>query len=162
MNKKVGLLLAGAALILAACGDDGMQTSEEQNDVAEETEVVEQEKSNEQAASEEAETEETEESSETQKEGEAPEAISGKASELLSKGEKTSFVFNQIGEFSIFCEPHPVMKMTVVVEEGAELSGEVELDIADYEFSEETIVVAPGTIITWTNLDGAQHNVAFK
>ncbi|RLQ81232.1 plastocyanin/azurin family copper-binding protein [Planomicrobium sp. Y74] len=162
MNIKVGLLLAGAALILAACGDDGMQTSEEQNDVAEETEAVEQEKSTEQAASEEAETEETEESSEAQKEGEAPEAISGKASELLSKGEKTSFVFKQIGEFSIFCEPHPVMKMTVVVEEGDELSGEVELDIADYEFSEETIVVAPGTIITWTNLDGAQHNVAFK
>ncbi|WP_286165086.1 hypothetical protein [Planomicrobium sp. Y74] len=34
MNIKVGLLLAGAALILAACGDDGMQTSEEQNDAS--------------------------------------------------------------------------------------------------------------------------------
>ncbi|MFD1032680.1 plastocyanin/azurin family copper-binding protein [Metaplanococcus flavidus] len=164
MNKKAGLLLAGAALILAACGDDGTQPSEEQNDTVEETEVVEPEENTEEEASEESaeETEEAEETTEVQDAEQVPEAMNGEASELLSKGEKTSFVFNEIGEFSIFCEPHPVMKMTVVVEEGAELSGEVDLDIADYEFSEETIVVAPGTVITWTNQDLAQHNVAFK
>lgn len=175
MNKKLGLILAGGALILAACGDDGQQTSEDQNAAAEETEVVEQEEKTEEASGEETaeeveeaegteETEvaeETEESTEVPEEEQAPEAMSGVASELLSQGDSTSFVFNQTGEFSVFCEPHPVMKMTVIVEEGAEQSGEVELDIADYEFSEEPIVVAPGTTITWTNQDLAQHNVAF-
>ncbi|MFC3210145.1 plastocyanin/azurin family copper-binding protein [Planomicrobium okeanokoites] len=170
MNKKLGLLLAGGALILSACGNDGNQASEEQNDMAEETPVAEQEESTEEAASEEATdaVEETEEAEEKKAEEEAPaatdapEAMSGEASELLSEGDSTSFVFNQTGEFSIFCEPHPVMKMTVIVEEGAENSGEVALDIADYEFSEETITVAPGTTITWTNQDLAQHNVAFE
>lgn len=175
MNKKLGLILAGGALILAACGDDGQQTSEDQNAAAEETEVVEQEEKTEEASGEEAaeeseeaegteeteEAEEAEESAEVPEEEQAPEAMSGEASELLSQGDTTSFVFNETGEFSIFCEPHPVMKMTVIVEEGAEQSGEVALDIADYEFSEETIVVAPGTTITWTNQDLAQHNVAF-
>lgn len=170
MNKKLGLLLAGGALILSACGNDGNQASEEQNDVAEETPVAEQEESTEEAANEEDTdaVEETEEAEEEKAEEEAPaatdvpEAMSGEASELLSEGDSTSFVFNQTGEFSIFCEPHPVMKMTVIVEEGAENSGEVALDIADYEFSEETITVAPGTTITWTNQDLAQHNVAFE
>ncbi|PKH09705.1 plastocyanin/azurin family copper-binding protein [Planomicrobium sp. MB-3u-38] len=170
MNKKLGLLLAGGALILSACGNDGNQASEEQNDVAEETPVAEQEENTEEAANEEDTdaVEETEEAEEEKAEEEAPaatdvpEAMSGEASELLSEGDSTSFVFNQTGEFSIFCEPHPVMKMTVIVEEGAENSGEVALDIADYEFSEETITVAPGTTITWTNQDLAQHNVAFE
>lgn len=168
MNKKLGLILAGGALMLAACGNDGQQTSEDQNDAAGETEVVEQEEKTEEAASEATpeevveEEEETEEATEVQGEEQAPEAMSGEASELLSQGQSTSFVFNQPGEFSIFCEPHPIMKMTVIVEEGAEQSGEMELDIADYEFSEETMVVAPGTTITWTNQDSAQHNVAFN
>lgn len=168
MNKKLGLILAGGVLILAACGDDGQQASENQNDAAEETEAVDQEASIEEEATEEMPEEEPEEPAEEPEESaeapeteQAPEAMSGEASKLLSQGESTSFVFNETGEFPIFCEPHPVMKMTVVVEEGAEQSGEVELDIADYEFSEETIVVAPGTTITWTNQDLAQHNVAF-
>lgn len=170
MNKKLGLILAGGVLILAACGDDGQQTSDDQNDMAEETEVVEEGAGTEEEASEEMPEEETEEAEEAEEseepaeapEGEkAPEAMSGEASKLLSQGDTTSFVFNETGEFSIFCAPHPVMKMTVIVEEGAEQSGEVELDIADYEFSEETITVAPGTTITWTNQDLAQHNVAF-
>lgn len=165
MNKKLGLILAGGVLILAACGEDNQQTSEDPNEMAEETEAVEQEAGTEEEASEEMpeeEVEEAEEPAEVQEEEQAPEAMSGEASALLMKGESTSFVFNQAGEFSIFCAPHPVMKMTVVVEEGAELSGEVQLDIIDYAFSEESIVVAPGTTITWTNQDRAQHNVAFN
>lgn len=183
MNKKFGLILAGGMLILAACGEEN-QTSEGQDDMPEETEAVEEEAGSEEEASEEMPEEEaeeaepaeeaeepaeaseepaeaSEESAEAPEGEQAPEAMSGEASELLSQGDTTSFVFNETGEFSIFCEPHPVMKMTVIVEEGAEQSGEVALDIADYEFSEETITVAPGTTITWTNQDLAQHNVAF-
>jgi plastocyanin len=92
----------------------------------------------------------------------AAEAASGEASPLLSKGDMTSFVFNEAGEFNVYCEPHPVMKMKVIVEEGASTSGEVALELADYAFSEESITVAPGTVITWTNQDSAQHNVAFE
>ncbi|WP_416144802.1 plastocyanin/azurin family copper-binding protein [Planococcus koreensis] len=93
---------------------------------------------------------------------EAPEAESGAASELLSNGDKTSFVFKEEGEYSIFCEPHPIMEMTVIVEEGADQSGEVAIDIANYAFSENNITVAPGTTIVWTNKEQLEHNVSIK
>ena len=93
---------------------------------------------------------------------EATKSARGYASPLVSKADMTSFVFNEAGEFNVYCEPHPVMKMKVIVEEGAATSGEVALDLADYAFSEESITVAPGTVITWTNQDSAQHNVAFE
>lgn len=163
MNTKLGVLLLGGMLVLAACGEEeaqpvGNEPVEEEMDMSEEQatekEVVEEEAVEEEAAE--------EESSEAQPVTDAAEAKKGEASPLLSKGEMTSFVFNEVGEFPIFCAPHPVMKMTVIVEEGASNSGELALDIADYDFSEESITVAPGTIITWTNQDSAQHNVAFE
>lgn len=156
MNKKLGILLIGGMLVLGACGEEEAQPAanepvEEEMETSEE--VVEEEATEEEATEEEA----TEEEPMT----DAAEAASGEASPLLKKGDMTSFVFNEAGEFNVFCEPHPVMKMTVVVEEGATTSGEVALDIADYAFS-ENITVAPGTVITWTNQDSAQHNVAFE
>lgn len=36
---------------------------------------------------------------------------------LLAQGEKGTVTFDEVGEFSYFCEPHPYMKGTVVVEE---------------------------------------------
>lgn len=183
INKKFGLLLAASMLSLAACGEE--QASEETNNT--ESEMVEQESTTETETEEstsetETETEEespaeeqesTEEAPEKEEEAEekedaepmkedAPAAESGTASKLLSNGETTSFVFNETGEFDIFCEPHPVMQMTVIVEEGAEQSGEIAVDIADYDFSEKTLTVAPGTTIVWTNQDQVQHNVAFE
>ena len=165
INKKFGLILAAGILALAACGE------EEQPAANEATEVEEQESASAEEAAPEAEEELPEEDAEKEEAAEddaekvaaeAPEAMSGSASALLANGETTSFVFNEVGEFSIFCEPHPVMKMTVVVEEGAEQMDEVAIDIADYEFVEETITVAPGTTIVWTNQDQVQHNVAIK
>ncbi|MFC6041036.1 plastocyanin/azurin family copper-binding protein [Paenisporosarcina macmurdoensis] len=161
MNKKLGVLLIGGMLVLGACGEEEAQPAanepvEEEMETSEEVveeEVVEEEATEEETVEEEA----TEEEPMT----DAAEAASGEASPLLKKGDMTSFVFNEAGEFNVFCEPHPVMKMTVVVEEGATTSGEVALDIADYAFS-ENITVAPGTVITWTNQDSAQHNVAFE
>ncbi|QBP42245.1 plastocyanin/azurin family copper-binding protein [Paenisporosarcina antarctica] len=168
MNTKLGVLLLGGMLVLAACGEEeaqpvGNEPVEEEMDMSEEQatdeEAVEEEAVEEEASEEEA-TEK--ESSEAQPVTDAAEAKKGEASPLLAKGEMTSFVFNEVGEFPIFCAPHPVMKMTVIVQEGASTSGELALDIADYNFSEESITVAPGTIITWTNQDSAQHNVAFE
>ena len=138
-------------LVLAACGEEDAQPAgnepvEEEMETSEEfvEEVVEEEATEEELMT------------------DAAEAASGEASQLLSKGDMTSIVFNEPGEFNIYCEPHPVMKMKVIVEEGAATSGEVALDLADYAFSEESITVAPGTVITWTNQDSAQHNVAFE
>ena len=158
MNTKLGVLLLGGMLVLAACGEEEAQPVGNEP-VEEEMDMSEEQATEEDAVEEEA-TEE--ESSEAQPVTDAAEAKKGEASPLLSKGEMTSFVFNEVGEFPIFCAPHPVMKMTVIVEEGASSSGELALDIADYDFSEESITVAPGTIITWTNQDSAQHNVAFE
>ena len=160
MKKKLGVLLIGGMLVLGACGEEEAQPAnnepvEEEMDTSEEAaeEVVEEEATEEELVEEET----TEEEPMTG----AAEAASGQASPLLKKGDMTSFVFNEAGEFNVYCEPHPVMNMTVIVEEGATTSGEVALNIADYAFS-ESITVAPGTIITWTNQDSAQHNVAFE
>ena len=147
-------------MVLGACGEEeaqpvGNEPVEEEIETSEE--AVEEE------VLEEATTEEeSEETIEEEPMSDATEAASGEASPLLKKGDMTSFIFNETREFNVFCEPHPVMKMTVVVEEGATTSGEVALDLADYAFSGEGITVAPGTVITWKNQDSAQHNVAFE
>lgn len=164
MNKKGWSVLLLTAGILAACGDD---SEEMMGTDMPEQEIIEEERDMGMDMTEEetTETETDEEASEMEEETvqtNAPPAESGVASELLGNGESTSFVFNDVGEFNIFCAPHPVMKMVVIVEEGAEVSGEVAVDIADYEFVEPTITVAPGTVITWTNQDNVRHNVAFK
>lgn len=36
---------------------------------------------------------------------------------LLKKGESYSYTFDQVGEFSYYCGPHPYMKGTVIVTE---------------------------------------------
>lgn len=154
MKLYLGMIVIGGMLVLGAC-------SEEEQPIVNDTmeEVVEEEVVEEKVVEE---TETTEVETLEEPTTDATEATVGEASPLLKKGESTSFVFNETGDFSIYCEPHPVMKMNVVVEEGAELSDAVSLEIVDYEFSEETITVAPGTVITWTNQDSAQHNVAFE
>ena len=150
MKLYLGMIFIGGMLLLGGCNEE-VQPSENDMKVEEgmEEEVVQETESPKVETPEEAETDVTE-------------ATTGEASPLLKKGESTSFIFSEMGEFAIYCQPHPVMKMNVVVEEGADLSGDVSLEIVDYEFSEETITVAPGTVITWTNQDSAQHNVAFE
>ncbi|OHX51679.1 plastocyanin/azurin family copper-binding protein [Planococcus faecalis] len=169
MNKKFSFILAAGLLSLTACGQEQPVAEESAEPMAEEQESTAEEptqknrKKKEETATEEEVTEEepAEETTEEEPAQEStPEAMSGTASELLSNGEMTSFVFNEAGEFAIFCEPHPVMQMTVIVEEGAECRSII--DIADYDFSEESITVAPGTTIVWTNQDQVQHNVAFE
>ncbi len=166
MKKRLGIVLIGGMLVLAACGEeDKTQVKEnEQEKVtvdAVENEATEKEKE-EKTVKEDTTEEETKEETTEQSATDVAEATKGEASPLLAKGEMTSFVFNEVGSFAIYCEPHPVMKMDVIVEEGASMSGDVTLDIVDYAFSEEKMTVAPGNVITWTNQDSAQHNVAFE
>lgn len=168
MNTKLGVLLIGGMLVLAACGEEEAQPTGNEP-VQEETDSTQEEVTQEEAVTEEDINEESapeddatpEEEITTEETTDAANAASGEASPLLSKGEKTSFEFNDVGEYSIYCEPHPVMKLNVMVEEGASQSGELALNIEDYAFGED-VIVAPGTVITWTNQDSAQHNVAFR
>lgn len=185
INKKFTLMLAAGMLSLAACGQDDSANEEDMQAPAEEEstemeempeeepmedteEPMDEEMENEEDAAggesteEEPAEEEPAEDTESEEQVNAPEAMSGEASDLLSNGEMTSFVFNETGEYAVYCEPHPVMQMTVIVEEGAEMMDTVSVDIADYEFGEDTITVAPGTTIEWTNQDQVQHNVAFE
>jgi plastocyanin len=90
------------------------------------------------------------------------EASSGESSPMLEKGESTTYIFSEEGEYDVYCEPHPQMEMTVIVEEGADLSGEVASEMKNMQFSDSTLTVAPGTVITWTNEDEIEHNVAFQ
>jgi len=179
-NKKFTLLLAAGMLSLAACGQDDAANEEDtqapaQEESADMEEMPEDEPMEDvedldpfdfvrliAEPAEEAAEEEPSEDAESDEQASAPEAMSGEASDLLSNGEMTSFVFNEAGEYAIYCEPHPVMQMTVIVEAGAEAMEKVSVDIADYEFGEDTITVAPGTTIEWTNQDQVQHNVAFE
>lgn len=160
MSNKLLALVIGGMLILTACGEEATQPAKDE--AVEEAAVMPEEKVDQEQVEKEAEAATEKEEEPTEEKPMAAAAVNGEASPLLSKGDMTSFVFNETGEFSIYCEPHPVMKMTVKVEEGASNSGELTLDIASYEFSEDSITVAPGTIITWTNQDSAQHNVAFE
>ncbi|MBU9674953.1 hypothetical protein KQ939_02755 [Planococcus sp. CP5-4] len=174
INKKFTLLLAAGMLSLAACGQDDTASDEEtqapaQEESADMEEMPEEEPMEdmeedaaEEEPAEEAAEEEPAEDAESGEQASTPEAMSGGASDLLSNGEMTSFVFNEAGEYAVYCEPHPVMQMTVIVEEGAEMMDKVSVDIADYEFGEDTITVAPGTTVEWTNQDQVQHNVAFE
>lgn len=160
MKKRLGIVLIGGMLVLAACGqeDEAQVKDNEQEEVTADPVENEATETEEEKEKEDTSEEETTEQSTT----DVAEATKGEASPLLAKGEMTSFAFNEVGSFAIYCEPHPVMKMDVIVEEGASMSGDVALEISDYAFSEEAITVAPGTVITWTNQDSAQHNVAFE
>ncbi|TFE00088.1 plastocyanin/azurin family copper-binding protein [Jeotgalibacillus sp. R-1-5s-1] len=173
MMKKTGWLVTLMfMLLLAACSSEDTSTpadTEEDTATEEQVEMEDEASSDEgmmeeEGASEDGEMTEEEETTEEEPAEEEmtteAEVVSGEvASPLLAQGETTAFQFDTVGTYAIHCDPHPVMQMTVTVEEGAELSGTVEAQIADYEFSED-LVVAPGTVIIWTNEDPVRHNVA--
>lgn len=154
MNRRWSALIVGGVLVLGACGQEDAQPAEEETDVADH----EMDKGDHNA--DDAAKEDEPESSSVDS-TDAPVAASGTASPLIAQGETTSFVFNEAGEFPLHCDPHPTMKMTVIVEEGASMSGEAAVEMADLAFSESELTVAPGTVVTWTNQDEVEHNVAF-
>jgi plastocyanin len=167
--KTGAMLIAIAAMVSACSSADTEKPAMTDEKAAEEASMEEkpaEEKLDEEKMDEEAMDEETTEQETEMNEEETDmmgnEVTEDVASPLLKKGETATFSFPNEGEFSIICDPHPVMKMKVTVAADAEVKDQLNLDIAGYEFSEKEVVVAPGTSITWTNQDSARHNVAIS
>ena len=98
----------------------------------------------------------------------------------LAPGDSFSFTFEDAGTFDYVCSYHPNMQGSVEVEAGAAPSAaspappdgtpapadddggapsEVSVEIKDFAFNPETLSVAPGTTVTWTNNDTTAHTV---
>ncbi|ASN06718.1 plastocyanin/azurin family copper-binding protein [Virgibacillus necropolis] len=149
---------------LTACGTDELEDKEMKNtekaDSGEEMEKNEEKNGEDTAKKDDSSSDEKKEKDDMSQKEMNGEEVSGEvASPLLKEGETVTYSFPDEGEYKIHCDPHPVMKMTVIVKQDAPSTKHVELDIADYEYSEKELVVAPGTSITWTNRDLAEHNV---
>jgi plastocyanin len=68
--------------------------------------------------------------------------------------------FEDAGSFGYFCEYHPMMTGTVEVVAGGPAAASVNiLDAPAMGFYPETIQVAPGGVVTWTNLSMQHHTV---
>lgn len=83
----------------------------------------------------------------------------GEGSPLFGENETWTATFAAAGEFPYHCHPHPGMKGTVVVREGAPAQANV--TIADLAFSPARVEVAPGGNVTWTNADDVEHTVTW-
>lgn len=83
------------------------------------------------------------------------------ASGEINLGESWSYNFTEEGELSYHCHPHPNMVGTIIIDadDPAALSGEVDIDLRDFQISPDTITIVPGTTVTWTNYDEAYHTV---
>jgi plastocyanin len=156
---RLGVIILSSVSIISACS-----TAVTQEPVKEPKEVLEKASSNDKKddsknkTSKEANKGKSEENKEVSIEGDV---TVNTASPLLDKGETVTYRFPNEGIYNIHCDPHPVMKMKVIVKSDAP-TGNIELDIVDYEYSKREIVVSPGTVITWTNKDSARHNVAIE
>lgn len=78
-------------------------------------------------------------------------------------GASGSFVFEfpSEGTFDYFCRPHPWMKGTVVVHEGAPKANATEnVTIEDFLYRPSQLEVRPGTRVVWTNRDETIHTVS--
>ncbi|ANC77531.1 hypothetical protein ABE65_012270 [Fictibacillus phosphorivorans] len=156
MTFKAGCTLIFAGVLLTGCSAMDTEKSEEPNKGAKE--VTEQQSKH----SDEHGSEDMMEEPSSASDQQAREVTEAMPSPLLKKGEETLFSFPNEGVYLIHCDPHPVMKMKVIVQTDAKQTDSVSLNIKDYEFSEKEITVAPGTLITWRNQDSAQHNVAIE
>lgn len=77
----------------------------------------------------------------------------------IAPGGRWSRTFDQAGDFSYVCHPHPFMKgkITVTSTDASARSGTVDVRIQNYSFQPATLVIRPGTTVRWTNDDAVVH-----
>lgn len=59
--------------------------------------------------------------------------------------------------FAAGCAPAATPTPKPAATPGAPAAGEIQVSIQGFAFSPQTLTVAPGTTVTWTNKDGAAH-----
>jgi plastocyanin len=157
---RLGVIILSSVSLLGACSTTASQEpTQESKEVLEKTTSNDKKDDSKNTTSEETTKGKSEENKTITN---AKEVTANTASPLLDKGETVTYHFPNEGIYNIHCDPHPVMKMKVIVKSDAPATGNLELDIVDYEYSKKEIVVSPGTVITWTNKDLARHNVAIE
>ncbi|WP_257351680.1 cytochrome D1 domain-containing protein [Pseudalkalibacillus decolorationis] len=83
-------------------------------------------------------------------------------SSLLEKGQKYTYTFKEEGTYEVYCDPHPFMKMTVIVNPEPKEQKDYEVKIENYSFKPETMNVSAGSTVTWINSDNVQHSIVLN
>ncbi|MBI4334412.1 MAG: cupredoxin domain-containing protein [Chloroflexi bacterium] len=98
---------------------------------------------------------------------------------MMRTGQTFRRTFTQVGYFDYYCDPHPAMMGTIIVQyPNAPLSAQVPIpaptptpipfppansansvNISGFQFSPQALTVAAGTTVVWTNLDAVSHTV---
>ena len=90
---------------------------------------------------------------------------------IMQPGESVTITFDEAGSFAYSCQIHPVMTGTITVGDPAQASpvasptsatpvagGEgATVTIQDFAFGPQSVEIAVGTTVTWTNDDQAPH-----
>lgn len=79
----------------------------------------------------------------------------------ITTGMSWEHMFDSEGTFEYHCHPHPFMTGQVIVSSTnrTALSGMVNVTIQGYAFHPAVLVIKPGTMVRWTNLDNETHTV---
>jgi plastocyanin len=82
------------------------------------------------------------------------------ASEYLSPGKTFEHTFTTPGVYDFHCHPHPWMKSRVIVsDEDPNATSGGDVSIGNYTYEPKVLVVSPGSMVKWTNVDPDQHTV---
>ncbi|MGQ0536168.1 MAG: hypothetical protein ACT4PT_08855 [Methanobacteriota archaeon] len=83
----------------------------------------------------------------------------GVISPAIRPNETWNRTFDAPAIFFYHCHPHPWMEGIITVDASAPENGTVEVRMAGANFKPATLVVRPGTIVSWVNDDNLTHFV---
>jgi plastocyanin len=87
----------------------------------------------------------------------------GNGTEYLPMGGVANLTFDRPGVYLFHCHPHPWMKGRVIVsEDDANATSAAQIDIANFAYSQKTLVVSPGATVQYRNLDPTEHTATLE